>query len=507
MILALLLAGWLWPAPAWSHEPASEPEPAAPAGETGCPGADPTDLQADDDALQACLDRGGTIALRAGSPGYRIARGLRLTQPGTTLTSADAPEKARLQAEPDLFAPLLAMPDDARGWTLSHLVFDGNLPQRTRYRECSGYRPYGTNVLARGSDFLVDSIESVGAMCGTSFELVGRRFEVTRSFFGHNGRPLERAVGVRDPWADGLTLLRCDEGWVHDNRFLDNTDIGLVSGGGSGCRVESNLIEQRDVFAFAGLHVWNFAAGDGGRGEHTGSVYRNNRIVSSRDSMGIGLMVGTHPWDMHLVVKDAGTVADNEIEGAVVNLAVDGIERGRVWGNRMSGAQGHRGPGVCPLSAEYTAGDYGEALLQDGAIGRVYHNGICLPVFRRGENNARFMSQSVPTRLRPGEPTQAEITLLNTGSSVWSPELGFLLGAQSPRDNRTFRDGRVPLEARVPAGKAYTFRFPFAAPRQPGVYTFQWRMLREHVEWFGDRTPPVRIVVAPPSRTQASVRP
>lgn len=463
--------------------------------EAGCPGADPADVEPDDDALQACLDRGGVVALKAGSPGYLIAKGLRLTQPGTRLTTAEGPDKARLLAAPALFRPMLSMPDDAKGWALSRVVFDGNLPSRTRARECGGYRDYGTNVQARGSDFRVDEVESVRAMCGSSFEVVGRRFEIARSFFGHNGKPLEGALGVRDPWADGLTLLRCDDGHVHHNRFLDNTDIGLVSGGGKGCRVELNSIEQRDVFAFAGLHVWNFDSGDGGQGDHADSVYRDNTIVSSLNSMAIGLMVGTHPWDTRRVVKDAGTVTENDVSGAVVNLAVDGIERGSVRANRTSGARGIRGIGLCPLSAEYTAAHYGEASLQSGAIARAYHGGLCFP--GNSKSRARFVSQKVPQRLAPGEAAEAEITLRNTGSSTWRPDEGFALGSQSPQDNQVFRDGRVALEAAVKPGETYSFRFPFDAPRKPGRYAFHWRMLREHVEWFGDATPPVRILVAP----------
>jgi hypothetical protein len=49
--------------------------------------------------------------------------------------------------------------------------------------------------------------------------------------------------------------------------------------------------------------------------------------------------------------------------------------------------------------------------------------------------------------------------------------------------------------ATVPPGTEVTFSFDVRAPATPGTYNFQWRMVQELVEWFGDFTPNVRIHV------------
>jgi hypothetical protein len=44
-----------------------------------------------------------------------------------------------------------------------------------------------------------------------------------------------------------------------------------------------------------------------------------------------------------------------------------------------------------------------------------------------------------------------------------------------------------------------TFRFEIHSPPDPGDYRFRWRMVQEHVEWFGDFTPDTPIGVGPPT--------
>jgi hypothetical protein len=42
----------------------------------------------------------------------------------------------------------------------------------------------------------------------------------------------------------------------------------------------------------------------------------------------------------------------------------------------------------------------------------------------------------------------------------------------------------------------FFFRFSVTAPASPGSYQFQWRMVHEGVEWFGEFTPSSTIAVA-----------
>ncbi|SET25730.1 trypsin-like serine protease [Stigmatella erecta] len=115
-------------------------------------------------------------------------------------------------------------------------------------------------------------------------------------------------------------------------------------------------------------------------------------------------------------------------------------------------------------------------------------------------NAAAFVSQSVPTQVQAGQTFTVSITLRNTGASVWEDYTGYRLGSQAPQDNNIWgAGGRIGLDLYdlVSPGATKTFQFTATAPnlRYTGTRVFQWRMLRENVEWFGDFTPPVSITV------------
>jgi hypothetical protein len=111
-------------------------------------------------------------------------------------------------------------------------------------------------------------------------------------------------------------------------------------------------------------------------------------------------------------------------------------------------------------------------------------------------NQAQFISQSVPTTMNPGTQHTVSIRMKNTGSSTWSDSTQHRLGSQNPQDNLTWGTGRVGIGATpVAPGQEKTFQFIVKAPATPGTYNFQWRMLRELVEWFGEKTPNVVIRV------------
>ena len=76
----------------------------------------------------------------------------------------------------------------------------------------------------------------------------------------------------------------------------------------------------------------------------------------------------------------------------------------------------------------------------------------------------------------------------NTGTENWTAENNYSMGSQNPQDNGIWGTGRVYLSAgeSIETGANKTFTFGIVAPESPGTYNFQWRMLREGVEWFGD---------------------
>jgi len=115
-------------------------------------------------------------------------------------------------------------------------------------------------------------------------------------------------------------------------------------------------------------------------------------------------------------------------------------------------------------------------------------------------NAAAFVSQSVPATMTAGEAYPVSVTMLNQGTTTWTPGQAYRLGSQNPQDNTTWlttnRVGLLP-GASVSPGATTTFSFVVTAPSSPGSYNFQWQMVQEGVEWFGAKTPNVAIQVVP----------
>ncbi|MBK7556245.1 MAG: hypothetical protein IPI55_17100 [Flavobacteriales bacterium] len=109
-------------------------------------------------------------------------------------------------------------------------------------------------------------------------------------------------------------------------------------------------------------------------------------------------------------------------------------------------------------------------------------------------HGARVVSHTLPTQMETGEVVTAAITLENTGTMAWRAVQQYRLG--SPMDEDPFvAEGRVDLPVTpVEPGATVTFVFTMVAPVTPGTYQADWRMLREHVEWFGE-TLAVNVVV------------
>ena len=116
--------------------------------------------------------------------------------------------------------------------------------------------------------------------------------------------------------------------------------------------------------------------------------------------------------------------------------------------------------------------------------------------------DAQFVVQTVPTQMAPGSSQQVSVTMRNTGTLAWTPSGAYRLGSQNPQDNGTWGLGRVELPRTVGVGTEVTIPFTVTTPSAPGTYHFQWRMLQEGVEWFGQFTPDVVVRMEAPECTQ-----
>ena len=122
--------------------------------------------------------------------------------------------------------------------------------------------------------------------------------------------------------------------------------------------------------------------------------------------------------------------------------------------------------------------------------------------------NAMFVSQSVPTQMTAGLIYTVSVTMKNTGTTTWTRDTAYKLGSQNPQDNTRWSLGRVelgPNDAIAP-NQTKQFDFQVRAPSTAGTYAFQWRVLRELVEWFGDFTPSLDINVASSSTLRVKYR-
>ena len=125
-----------------------------------------------------------------------------------------------------------------------------------------------------------------------------------------------------------------------------------------------------------------------------------------------------------------------------------------------------------------------------------------------GVNDAAYVSQTVPTTLDPGQTVSVSVTVKNTGTSTWTAAAGHNLGSQNAQGNTTWGTNRASSlgggESIAP-NQNKTFTWNITAPTTPGVYNFQWKMLQEGVEWYGNQTSNVAITVGSSSSGEVSM--
>lgn len=278
---------------------------------TTCTAANPNDNVSDDIPLNQCLAQGGTIDLYPGQPGYIIQTGLTLSVNSTRFTNTHG-GYAALIAHQTLGQAMLNA--GASGYEISNLGFDGRVRDaqgnifRSMQASCNGYRGRFSNLLLRGANFRVRNSYSIQALCGSAIEVDGAGFEIAYNVIANNGTAYDEPYSGGDPWADGITLLACNGGYVHGNFLWDNTDIDLVVGGGQNCRIESNRIDHTVHSGFAGIHVGYFP---NAAGNHSGSLYSGHDIVANAvNKLAFGIVIGSHPWDPG-VLATAPNVSSN----------------------------------------------------------------------------------------------------------------------------------------------------------------------------------------------------
>lgn len=331
-------------------------------------GANPNDWIPDDQALNDCFAANSNVYLDRGNPGYMVASGL-ILRSNQRLVTTSGPDKAILIAGPNLIVAMLQVLDGS-DYELSELIFDGRKSVRNRTDQCFVNRN-GLNLDLSGSNYRVHHLDVVNAMCLSGAFARGNNFEIYSVLFADNGYPANQ---VAQQWANGMHVTRCSDGYIHNNSFVDNSDVGLAIVAGYNCQVLWNEITNYNVEGFAGLHVGDTP--DGSQ-DLTGAVVAYNTVNSGYNKLPFGLVVGPHPWNASFTYANVGEVRNNTIAGAVVNLAIDGIDSGYISDNATSGHQGDRGFNCPGFSAEATAIHFGSATINQPYISKHYHGGGC----------------------------------------------------------------------------------------------------------------------------------
>jgi hypothetical protein len=114
-------------------------------------------------------------------------------------------------------------------------------------------------------------------------------------------------------------------------------------------------------------------------------------------------------------------------------------------------------------------------------------------------HDARCLSQSVPATLVAGQTQDVVVVMTNIGTATWAPAQ-HQLRSQNPPNNFTWGLRSVELPSSVAPGGLATFSFRIVVPEPPpdGIATFQWSMVNDGIEWYGESSPraAVRIVRA-----------
>lgn len=119
-------------------------------------------------------------------------------------------------------------------------------------------------------------------------------------------------------------------------------------------------------------------------------------------------------------------------------------------------------------------------------------------------NGATFIGQSVPSSMIAGQSYTVSVMMKNTGTTTWQNSASYRLGTQNPKDNTTWlgTSNRVFLPSDVAPNVTCTFSFTVTAPTTPSTYDFQWQMIQDGAQWFGEMSANVAVSVvanAPPS--------
>jgi hypothetical protein len=107
-------------------------------------------------------------------------------------------------------------------------------------------------------------------------------------------------------------------------------------------------------------------------------------------------------------------------------------------------------------------------------------------LWERLVNDAKLINHTAPATMTPGEIAEVKVTMENTGTTEWSPNI-YKLGSQAQDNVKTWGFGRAELGENdfVQPGQRIELKFKIKAPEEPGLHALKLQMLLEYAQWFG----------------------
>jgi len=160
----------------------------------------------------------------------------------------------------------------------------------------------------------------------------------------------------------------------------------------------------------------------------------------------------------------------------LVSLDIDGVNLPSDWYLKLADQTQKMLDGTIPLTSDI----------------------LLTPPVTSAGNGAEFIAQqNVPALLRLNQKNTVNVTMKNIGLTTWTKASGYKLGSLNTQDNSVWGFNRVNLsdtDAILP-GQEKTFEFEITAPSSAGYTNFQWKLIKEGVEWFGGLTPNKTIAI------------
>lgn len=102
-------------------------------------------------------------------------------------------------------------------------------------------------------------------------------------------------------------------------------------------------------------------------------------------------------------------------------------------------------------------------------------------------DNSDIIDYNIPSELTPNQKYTVSITIVNTGTNVWSKILNYYLKPYNQTDAMNWGVSRVELPNDVNPSDKVTFQFDIIAPSTSNRYNLQWAMTNDN-KFFGEYT-------------------